>query len=116
MNTETLEAVLSAVAILIVDIAAMLGYSMDTSTAADIVYMVVFIVATCYGIWKNHNFTEAAQEAQELLDDLKAAEKTSSTKEQENGEQEEGSEESIEEIDSEETGDSEETDESEEQD
>ncbi len=52
-----------------------LGITQFENVTADTIYTVItpiaMAVAWGYGIWKNHNFTEPAREAQELLDALK---------------------------------------------
>ena len=70
-NKETAKAVISAVVLVLVDVLAAVGIAADPSTVASAVYLVLLIAATLYGCWKNHNFTQAAQEAQKKLDELK---------------------------------------------
>ena len=71
MNMETIKASVSAVVVIVVALFGALGIDVDSSALENILGAVVFRIATGYGIWKNHNFTSAAQEAQQYLDVLK---------------------------------------------
>lgn len=71
MSKETIKATASALVVVIVNIAAMVGVSIDQGTTADVVYAVLMLVATGWGIWHNHNFTSAAQAGQLLVDAAK---------------------------------------------
>lgn len=71
MNSESIKATASALAIIIVNIANWAGYALDADMILQIIMSIVALVAIVYGIWKNHNFTEAAQKAQALLNDMK---------------------------------------------
>ena len=73
MNMETIKACVSALAVLIVAGAAALGIDLDAGMVQNGLSIVVFVAALAWGIWKNHNFTQAAQDAQAFLDMLKAA-------------------------------------------
>jgi uncharacterized membrane protein len=75
MNTETVKAVISAAVVFVCAIAGALGFDLSTDTVWQVVSAVVFVAAVGYGIWKNHNFTTAAQEGQQLVDELKQAAK-----------------------------------------
>lgn len=72
MNTETIKACVSALGVLIVAGAGMLGFDVDAGMVQNGLSILAFLAAFLWGIWKNHNFTEAAQVAQEYLDTLKA--------------------------------------------
>ena len=71
---ERIKAIVSALVILVVNIAALLGYSIDADTTHQVLLLVVMVAATGWAIWKNHNFTDAAAEAQKYLDELKGKE------------------------------------------
>lgn len=75
-NSERIKAIVSAIVVLVVNIASLAGATLDQSLVSDIVCFVVVIVSTCYAIWKNHNFTEAAQAGQRLLNEIKASNRT----------------------------------------
>ena len=72
MNMQTIKACVSAVVVIAVALFGALGIDLDSSALENVLGSVVFLVATGYGIWKNHNFTGAAQEAQQYLDIVKA--------------------------------------------
>ena len=72
---ERIKAIVSAVVVLAVNICAVLGYDLDPDIRQQVILLFVMIAATCWAIWKNHNFTDAAAEAQKYLDELKRGEK-----------------------------------------
>lgn len=74
MNTETIKAIVSALGILIVAGAGMVGFDIDADMVQNGLSIAAFLAAFAWGIWKNHNFTEAAQEAQKVLDFIKSGE------------------------------------------
>lgn len=71
MNTETIKAVVSSAIVVIVAVFASCGVDVDGDSLTNVVSAAVLIVATGYGCWKNHNFTEAAQKGQELVNEIK---------------------------------------------
>ena len=73
MNMETIKACVSALAVLIVAGAGAFGFDVDAGMVQNGLSIVAFVAALAWGIWKNHNFTQAAQDAQAFLDMLKAA-------------------------------------------
>lgn len=74
MNTETIKALLSAVGVIIVASLGAVGIDVDADALQNVLSAVLFLAAMIYGVWKNHNFTKAAQEAQKLLDSIKKGE------------------------------------------
>lgn len=72
MNAETIKALASALAIIVVNIATWAGYALDADLVLQIIASVMALVALCWGIWNNFNFTEAAQQMQQMLCILKA--------------------------------------------
>ena len=68
---ERTKAIISATVILIVNIAALCGVNVSQDTLMSVAFGIAAIVADLYGIWKNHNFTPEAAQAQSLLDELK---------------------------------------------
>lgn len=74
MNMETIKAVMSASVVLIVAGASLFGFDLDAGMVQNALSIVAFFVAFAWAIWKNHNFTKAAQEAQKVLDATKAGE------------------------------------------
>jgi uncharacterized membrane protein YfcA len=76
MNVETIKACISALGVLIVAGAGALGLDIDADAVQNIVSAAVLLIAVLYGVWKNHNFTEAAQLGQILIDREKNLRKT----------------------------------------
>ena len=73
---ERVKAVISAAVVLAVDIAALFGVSLDLDALLDFVLSLAAVIATCWGIWKNHNFTRAAAQGQRVVDAIKSLQKT----------------------------------------
>jgi hypothetical protein len=73
MNIETLKACVSALAVMLVALLGAAGIDVDATALSNVLHALAFLVAIGWGIWKNHNFTEAAQDAQAFLDCIKAA-------------------------------------------
>lgn len=74
MNIETIKAAVSALGVLIVACAGMIGFDLDADMVQNGLSIAAFLAAFAWGIWKNHNFTKAAQEAQKVLNATKAGE------------------------------------------
>lgn len=70
--TERTKAIVSAIVVLVVEAAGLAGVTLDSDTVTQVASAAVVIVVTIYSIWKNHNFTDAAIQAQGALDALKA--------------------------------------------
>lgn len=77
MIDEQQKAVISAAIVLLVNIAAMFGASLDIDMTQKVAFGFITIVTTLYGVWKNHNFTAEAAQAQAYLDSLKGKNITS---------------------------------------
>jgi selenophosphate synthetase-related protein len=73
--SERTKAIISASVILLVNIAAIFGVSLDYDVWFSGLCAIVMLAADIYAIWKNHNFTSEAAEAQAYLDKLKAEER-----------------------------------------
>ena len=71
MIGEQQKAVISAAIVLLVNVAALFGANLDADMAQKVAFGLISIVVTLYGVWKNHNFTSEAVQAQEYLDTLK---------------------------------------------
>lgn len=71
MNAETIKAVVSMIIVVIVSVLSAIGIDVDGDALTNVVYAVLLIVVTAYGCYRNHNFTQAAQEGQKLIDELK---------------------------------------------
>lgn len=71
MNTQSMKATISAAAVVIVAFLGAFGIEAEAEPIANVLHAAAFLIAVGWGIWKNHNFTDAAQEAQEYLTCLK---------------------------------------------
>lgn len=75
---ERAKAVISAVVVLVANVAALWGVSIDQGVWVNGLCAVVTLAASVWAIWKNHNFTRAAQQGQlvtnRLKDERRAAE------------------------------------------
>lgn len=75
MNQETLKAIITIIVTALVNIANILGYALDMDTVLNAVLSVFAFACIVYSWWFNQNVTPEAQEAQLLLNELKAAKK-----------------------------------------
>lgn len=75
MNAQTIKAVVSAIVVIAVSVFSAFGIDIDGDMLTNIICAVILVGATIYGVWKNHNFTQAAQEGQKLIDEIKANKK-----------------------------------------
>lgn len=75
MNQETLKAILTIIVTALVNIANVLGYALDMDTVLNAVLSVFAFACIVYSWWFNQNVTPEAQEAQKLLNQLKAEKK-----------------------------------------
>lgn len=71
MMDERTRALASAIAIVAVEVCALFGQSIDADQTVHFILALMSVAGTVYGIWKNHNFTPEAAQAQEYLDSLK---------------------------------------------
>jgi predicted negative regulator of RcsB-dependent stress response len=83
---ETTKAMISAIVVFICAIGGALGFDLTNDVALQFVSAIVFLVALGWGVWKNHNFTEAAQKGQALVDEIKATAKATKKTETTEGE------------------------------
>ena len=75
-KSERTKATVTAAAVVIANLLMYFcGISIDAGIVADFIMGGVVLAATCYGVWKNHNFTKAAAAGQLVVDTLKAEEK-----------------------------------------
>ena len=75
-NAETWSAFARLIVTLIVSVATVFGWSLDANLILNILLSagaVILIIRMLW--WKNNNVTEAAQEAQKLLDEIKKNDK-----------------------------------------
>ena len=72
MNERT-KAIVSAIVIVAVNVAALLNFDLDGDAMSNALFGLAAFISWACAIWKNHNFTDEAAEAQHYLDNLKAA-------------------------------------------
>lgn len=72
---ERTKAIISAIVVLVANIAALWGVSIDQGVWINGLCAIVMLVSSIWAIWKNHNITDEAIEAQRYLDELKAEKK-----------------------------------------
>lgn len=70
-NSETAVAILRMLMPIIACIASTVGWAYDADMWTNIALSALTVVLFIYTWWKNNNITEAAQEAQKLLDEIK---------------------------------------------
>lgn len=75
VNDKTVAAAVRAAAVLLVNVAMLFGVSLDLNLVIDLMCAAAMIGATAYGIYRNFNFTKAAQRGQELTDAIKRADR-----------------------------------------
>lgn len=69
---ERWKAIFSAIGIIIVNAAALIGIDVgDGAQLQDVLLGCAWIASLAWAIWKNHNFTDEAAQAQRYLDMLK---------------------------------------------
>lgn len=78
---ERTKAIISAIAVLIVNFAALWGVSLDYETWVNGLCAIAMLAASVWAIWKNHNFTVEAAQAQLVLNGLKNERKALELKE-----------------------------------
>ena len=66
------QSIVSAIVVLVVQVAAIFGLTVDANAVNVFVSGVAVLIVTAYSLWKNHNFTDAANEAQKTIEELKA--------------------------------------------
>ena len=75
MNEEQIKAVLTIVVVAVVNVLNVMGYAMDAEPYVNAITSVISAVTIAYAWWKNQNITPEAQQAQAVLDHLKAERK-----------------------------------------
>lgn len=73
---ERWQAIFSAIGVIVVNAAALLGIDMgDGADLQDVLLGCAWIASLLWAIWKNHNFTYAAAEGQKVVNAIKSVEK-----------------------------------------
>ena len=73
MNNERIMAIMRLVVPIIISIATYIGYDLGFDEVYTTVSTILALASFLWAWWKNNNITEAAQEAQKVLNELKAA-------------------------------------------
>ena len=77
MNTERVKAILTIIVTAAVNIANILGYAYDLDTILNAVLTIFSFICILWSWWFNQNVTDEAQQAQLVLNELKAAKRAS---------------------------------------
>lgn len=73
---ERWKAIFSAIGVIIVNAAALMGIDLgDGASIQDVLLGCAWIASLAWAIWKNHNFTFAASEGQKVINAIKSVEK-----------------------------------------
>lgn len=72
MNAQSLKAIVTLLVTAGLNIANAAGFAFDYGIVYNVVFSVASLAAVAYAWWKNQNVTEAAQQAQEYLDELRS--------------------------------------------
>lgn len=73
--SERIKAIISAVVVIVVNVAALAGFDLgDGATIQNALLAIAALASWLWAIWKNHNFTDAAEQGQRVVDALKAIE------------------------------------------
>lgn len=72
---EKIKAIITIVVTAAVNVANVCGYALDADMWVTSVLSVVSVISILYSWWKNQNVTDAAIEAQKVLNTLKAEKK-----------------------------------------
>ncbi|MBR3158460.1 MAG: hypothetical protein IKF14_05070 [Atopobiaceae bacterium] len=75
MNTERIKAILTIIVTAAVNVANILGYALDMDAVLNCVLTIFSFICIMYSWWFNQNVTDEAQQAQLVLNELKAAKK-----------------------------------------
>lgn len=81
MNAEQIRAIVTLIVTAAVNVANVLGYALDFEVWYNVLFSVLSVASIVWTWWKNQNMTEAAQQAQLVLDHLKAEKRAQKMKE-----------------------------------
>lgn len=77
------QSIISAIVVLIVSIASYFGHTLNPDIIWNALCVAVYIATISWGVYKNHNFTDAALVAQNALSWIKSKETGSAAYEEE---------------------------------
>lgn len=72
MNIERAKAIVTIVVTAIINIVNLYGYAINADPIVTAITTIMSAAAIAYSWWKNQNVTPEAQQAQKVLDELKA--------------------------------------------
>ena len=81
MNIEQVKAFATLLVTVALNVANVAGYALNFDTWYNAVFGVLAVASLAWSWWKNQNVTEAAQQAQLVLDHLKAEKRAEKLKE-----------------------------------
>lgn len=65
------QSIISALVVLVVEVAGMFNLTLDNGTVEIIITGIAMVVVLLWGVWKNHNLTDAANLGETLIRALK---------------------------------------------
>jgi len=68
------QSIISAIVVLIVNLASIWGLSLDANAVSMVVSGAAIMAATIWALWRNHNLTDAALAGQKVVNELKSKE------------------------------------------
>lgn len=71
LNSQSVVAFVRLIVTLAVSVAATFGWTLDAELWLNVVLSIGSVALFVYSWWKNNNITKAAQEAQEVLNEIK---------------------------------------------
>lgn len=80
-NSQTAVAIGRLIVTILASIAATLGWSFDADLWLNVFLSILSVVLLAYSWWKNNNITLAAQEAQNVLSNIKVSDYSKAVKE-----------------------------------
>ena len=75
MNAERIKAIVTIIITAVVNIINLYGYAVDAGVVVNAVFTVASFICIMWSWWKNQNVTSEAQQAQVMLNRLKAEKK-----------------------------------------
>ena len=75
LDIEKIKAIATIIVTAAVNVANVCGYAFDADAWVNVVLSIISAITVGYAWWKNNNVTPEAQQAQKVLDELKAISK-----------------------------------------
>lgn len=70
---ERIKAIISSAVVIAINVGVLFGFDIDGDAMTNALLGLAAFASWCWALWKNHNFTDEAAQAQAFLDELKAA-------------------------------------------